>query len=122
MKLINKILYISAILVIILIIVYIAFSFTNISTNIKQDYFVNTHFKATNNTEYIKFGDFTNTTLCYQGRIYDMEQVTYQDGIFKMIDKINKKLKKKLNSTLLLVNWTKVSYTNSIRLNFDSSS
>ena len=86
MKLINKILYISAILVIILIIGYIAFSFTNISTNIKQDYFVNTHFKATNNTEYIKFGDFTNTTLCYQGRIYDMEQVTYQDGIFKMID------------------------------------
>ena len=86
MKTINKILYISAILIIILIIGYIAFSFTHISTNIKQDYFTNLHFKASNNSDYIKFGDFKNTIICYEGIKYDMEEVTYDDGLFKMYD------------------------------------
>lgn len=86
MKTINKITYISAILLIIMIIGYIAFSFTQITTNIENDYFINTYFKAKNNSDFIKFNELDNSVICYDGRLYNIEELIYSDGIFKMYD------------------------------------
>lgn len=87
MKKRKKILIISAILLIVTIIGYIAFSFTQINTkSFKEENYLFSIYKDKNNNSYIDFGNFENIEIFHKEILYEIDKISFKDGIFNLTD------------------------------------
>jgi len=84
MKKLQNFLYLSFLSVVILTMGFFITSFSGYKNNIELDYFKHSFYRTKNNKGFISFGTFKNTVICLDDIYYFIDNVNYDNGIFKM--------------------------------------
>lgn len=91
MKKILKIAYFALLAVVLLTIGYFISSCTQFNRSLKQEAFINGYYQTKNTDDFISFGDFNNTVLCFDKQFYFINEVNYDKGIFTLVNNTNEK-------------------------------
>lgn len=91
MKRIKKIFYFVILAVVFLTIGYFISAYTQFNRSIKEEVFMYGYYQTRDTSDFISFGDFKNTVLCVKQKFYFISDVSYDKGIFTLIDSTNDK-------------------------------
>ena len=94
MKKVQNLLYLSFLAVVITTMCFFITSFTGYTNKVEFDYFKHAFYRTKDNSGFISFGSFKNTVICLNDSYYFIDNVDYDNGIFKMQNRDNEEVYK----------------------------